>query len=326
MDIRIAKKLFAEELITASELEKIELGEQDPLSVHWDLRTLLYLGIVLLTTATGILVYKNLDTIGHDVIIISIALLSVVCFLYCFKNSTRYSNKKIISVNTWFDYVLLMGCLLLLSFIGYLQFEYNFFGNQWGLATFIPMALLFSTAYYFDHLGVLSLAIVTLATWVGISVTPLKILKENDFENLRLIYSALILGTFLIAVSYASVYKNIKAHFQFTYKNFGINLLLIGLLAAMFHFENYYFLWFLVLAPVCFLIFKNAIKTHSFYFLVITVLYAYIGLSYVVVRLLTDTDSADFIYPLIIYFILSGIGLIWFFIHYNKILKKNDGI
>ncbi|MDQ6764326.1 MAG: hypothetical protein M3015_17115 [Bacteroidota bacterium] len=64
-----------------------------------------------------------------------------------------------------FDYILLFGCLSLLTFVGYLQFEYNVFGNKWGLATFIPMVVLFMAAYYFDHLGVLILAIVNLAAW-----------------------------------------------------------------------------------------------------------------------------------------------------------------
>ncbi len=327
MDIRIFKKLLIGHLITEDEFEKIQLQEQEPVSVHWDLRTLLYLGIVLLTTASGILVYKNIDTIGHDIIIIAIAILCTGCFWYSFKNAKGYSNKKITSSNIWFDYILLMGCLLLLTFVGYLQFEYEIFGNRWGLATFIPMVLLFIAAYYFDHLGVLSLAIVNLAAWVGISVAPLQMLKENDFDNARLIYSGIVLGTLLVAVSFLSAIKNIKAHFYFTYKNFGCHILLISLLAAMFYFEKYYLIWFLLLSVACFLFFKNAIKENSFYFLVITILYAYIGLSYVFMRLLFRENSADdSIYIATIYFILSGIGLIWLFIHYNKIIKINAGI
>lgn len=327
MDIRIFKKLLVEHLITEDEFEKIQLQDQQPVSVHWDLRTLLYLGIVLLTTALGILVYKNIDTIGHDVIIIIIAILCTGCFWYSYKIASGYSNKKITSSNTWFDYILLMGCLLLLTFVGYLQFEYEVFGNRWGLATFVPMILLFIAAYYFDHLGVLSLAIVNLAAWIGISVTPLQVLRENDFGNAHLIYSGIVLGTLLVSVSFLSVSKNIKTHFYFTYKNFGCHILLVSLLAAMFYFENYYLLLFLPLCIASFLFFKNALKENSFYFLVITILYAYIGLSYVVIQLLFSEHSGDIsIYSAIIYFILSGIGLIWLFIHYNKILKANAGI
>jgi len=327
MDIPLFAKLYLEELIHEQEFNNIVSLKDKPVSVHWDLRTLLYLGIVLLTTAVGILIYKNIDNIGHGVMLIIIAAVCATCFGYCIKNSKGYSNKKIESPNIWFDYVLLLGCLLLLTFTGYIQYEYNVFGDRWGLALFIPMVFLFVAAYYFDHLGVLSLAITNLAAWAGISVTPLKILKANDFNNTQIIYAGLFTGAILVAVSFLSEHKNIKAHFAFTYKNFGAHILFVSLLALMFYFESIYLVYFIVLAAVSFLFFRNAVKEHSFYFLVITLLYAYIGLSYVVIRLLlmTGFDMGP-IYLGIIYFIISGIGLIWLFIHYNKILKKNEGI
>jgi hypothetical protein len=327
MDIPLFTKLAHENLINEQELKKIELKEDGAVSVHWDLRTLLYLGIVLVTSAIGILIYKNIDTLGHGVMLIIIAAVCVACFIYCFKNSKGYSNKKVESPDIWFDYVLLPGCLLLLVFIGYIQFQYNVFGNRWGLAAFIPMVALFITAYYFDHLGVLSLAITNLATWIGISVTPLRILKENDFNDPHIIYAGLFLGVILVTLSVIIQHRNIKAHFAFTYKNFGAHILFISILALMFYFENFYLACFVLLAGISFLFFKNALKENSFYFLVITLLYAYIGVSYVVIELLSMSGfDMEPIYLGIIYFILSGIGLIRLFIHYNKILKKNAGL
>jgi hypothetical protein len=327
MDISLFTRLFHEGFINEQEFNIIELQKDKPISVHWDLRTLLYLGIVLLTTAAGILIYKNIDTIGHKAILITIAALCLTCFGYCIKYSKGYSNKKIESPNIWFDYVLLLGCLLLLTFIGYIQFEYNVFGNRWGLAVFLPMVALFIAAYYFDHLGVLSLAITNLAAWAGVSITPMKILKENDFNNTHIIYTGLVLGIILVATSFVIQYKNIKAHFAFTYKNFGAHILFISLLALMFYFENIYLLWFIVLAGVSFLFFKNAVKESSFYFLVVTLLYAYVGLSYVVIELFSKSGlDIGAVYLGLIYFVVSGIGLIRLFIYYNKILKKNAGL
>lgn len=326
MDIDVFKKLLEQQLISEQEFENIQGHKNKPVSVFWDLRTLLYLGIVLLTTSVGILIYKNIDTIGHQAMVIIIAAVCIACFGYCIKNSKGYSNKKIESPNTWFDYVLLLGCLLLLTFIGYIQFQYNFFGNRWGMAAFIPMAILFITAYYFDHLGVLSLAITNLATWVGLTVTPLHILEQNDFNNVNLIYSGLLLGAGLVAMAFAVKHKNFKAHFSFTYQNFGAHILFISLLAALFHFDKIYLLWFLALAGISFMFFKNAIKERSFYFLVITLLYLYIGLSYVVVKIIFKGDDILAFYLAIIYFIVSGIALIRIFMHYNKIMKKNAGV
>jgi hypothetical protein len=327
MNIPLFTKLSHDNLINEQELRKIELQKDKPLSVYWELRILLYLGIVLVTTAIGILIYKNIDTISHEVLLIFIASLCIISFGYCLKNSKGYTNKKIEFPNIWFDYILLLGCLLMLTFIGYIQFQYNVFGNRWGLAAFIPMVILFVSAYYFDHLGVLSMAITNLATWIGISITPLKILKENDFNDTHIIYAGLVLGVILVSISLIIQYKNIKAHFAFTYKNFGAHILFISLVALITYFENTYLPCLVLLAGVSFLFFKNALKENSFYFLVITLLYAYIGVSYVVIRLLSMSGfDMGPIYLIIIYFIISGIVLIRVFIHYNKILKKNAGL
>ena len=77
-----------------------------------------------------------------------------------------------------------------------------------------------------------------------------------------------------------------------------------------------------MLASFSFLAFRYAIKERSFYFLVITVLYGWIGLSYVIIEVLTgiNTDVAS-IYLVFFYFIFSGIAFIRLLIRYNKVLK-----
>ncbi len=320
-------KLHNEGLISDIELDNVIQQKNKAVSVYYDLRTLLYLGIVLLTTAIGIVIYQNIDTIGHTVLLLLIGIAGISCFGYCIKHSKGYTNKKIDSPDSWYDYILLLGCLLLLTFTGYIQFQYNVFGNRWGLALFLPMVILFLAAYYFDHLGVLSLAITNLAAWAGISITPLRILKDNDFSNSQIMYVGVAVGLFLVAMSYISIVKNIKVHFEFTYKNFGAHILFISLLALMFYYDNIYLVWFIALAIVTFLFFKDAVRKNSFYFLVITLLYGYVAVSYLVVRLvaLVDFDMGG-IYMGILYFILSGIGLIRLFIYYNKIFKKHAGV
>lgn len=320
-------KLFRQNLITEEEFEKLKLFQQQPVSVHWDLRTLLYIGILLCTTALGILIYENTETIGHSIIITVIGVACAACFIYCFIKAAGYSNAKIESPGIMYDYIMLTACLLLLSFISYLQYQYNVFGNRWGLAVFIPMVILFFAAYYFDHIGVLSIAITNLAAWLGITVIPAEILTKNEFSNTRLIYTGILLGAALIVFSIITKRKNIKEHFAFTYKNFGAHILFISLLAALFNYENTYLIWFLIISGISFLIFRDSVKESSFYFLVITVLYAYIGLCYVILNLLfLSGDDMPVIYLAIIYFIVSGILLIRFLMHYNKKLKHDAGL
>jgi hypothetical protein len=251
-----------------------------------------------------------------------IAVLTTVCFAYCLVNAKGYSNEKVESSKPLFDYILLLGCLLMLTFFGYLQFQYHVFGSRWGLATFIPMVLLFASAYYFDHIGVLSMAITNFAAWVGFTVAPLHIITDNNFKSDRLIYTGILLGCSLIAMSRVTFMRGIKPHFAFTYKNFGVHALFISLCAGLFSDGTVHLLWFIALAAAVVLLFQNARKENSFYFLIVSIVYGYTGLSYSVTSLLSSGSNVLLFYVILLYFIFSGIALIQMLIKYNKILKQ----
>ena len=305
-------------------LAKIRKQENGNLiSVHWELKIIFYLGVSLLTTGLGIMVYKNIDTIGHQAIVAFIALLSASSFFYCYKTKAPFSFQKVEAPNQIFDYALLLGCLSFVSLIAYLQFEYTLFGNRFGLASFIPLLVLFFSAYYFDHLGILSLAITNLAAWAGITVTPTRILKDNDFNSDSIIYTGILLGILLVVASIASKKLKVKAHFEFTYSNFGTHVLFISCLAAMFNFEKTYLLWFLLLLGICAFYYIKALSEKSFYYMLLLTFYGYIGLSYVVIRLMFSLgDDIGSIYLAFLYFIASALGMIAFLISMNKKLKS----
>jgi hypothetical protein len=311
--------------ITSEEFLKIEAREKRPLSLHSDLNWILYLGIVLISTAVGILIYKNIDTIGHSVLVVVLGILIIACFSFCLVRSHGYRHTKIIDNSIWSDYILLAGCLLLLILIGYLQFQFNVFGNRWGLALFIPAVLLFLSAYYFDHLGVLSLAITTLAAWAGVAVTPTKLLKNNDWSNETIMYTSLVLSIFFITIAILSNLKNIKAHFAFTYQNFGLHLFYLATVSLILTSDHTYLLWFAVIITCGYFLFKNALAQNSFYLVLVNSLYLYIVLCIVVMRLLWSRNN-DPIYLSILYFIITGFGYIFFLIHFNKKLKGYERI
>ncbi|MBS1661313.1 MAG: DUF2157 domain-containing protein [Bacteroidetes bacterium] len=323
------KKLHAEGLLSDAALQHIEAFEATRLfSLFWELRLLLYLGIILLTGGLGILVYKNIDTIGHQAILAFIAIVTIGSFLYCFRKKAPFSWNQVESPNAYFDYILLLGCLSLLIFLSYLQYAYNVFGDNYGLATFIPMVILFITAYYFDHLGILSLAITNLAAWAGIAVTPMTILKENNFATPRLIYTGILLGSILLAMGVLSKQRRAKPHFETTYTNFGLHLFFIAVLAGFFSEDNLYFLWFLGLVAAGFYLYTKAMARRSFYFILMIILYVYIGLSGLITRLLSQMSWRDAT-PLALgffYFIGSAIGIILLLIRINHKLKAHDSI
>ncbi|HEY2350116.1 MAG TPA: DUF2157 domain-containing protein [Puia sp.] len=329
MDIQTFQRLCQEGLISEGSLKKVEAVEKHELfSVHWELKTILYLGVTLVSGGLGILVYKNIDSIGHQVILATISLVSLGCFYYCRRVALPFSWEKVPASNPFFDYVLLLGCLTMITFVAYLQYAYGVFGNRFGLATFIPMVVLFFCAYSFDHLGVLNLAITNLAAWMGIAITPLRIFKDNSFEDRSLLYVGLLLGVILLLAALITERKNIKKHFAFTYNNFGTHILFISGLAILFISQRSFILWFLLILVIAFFIYRRAIKKNSFYFFLLATLYTYFAVSYAIVTALENRSgyNMNIIYIDLLYFILSSIFLVRLLISVNRKMKANDSV
>jgi hypothetical protein len=321
----LADKLKAAGLLTDVQQEKITANSKSKLfSLNFELRTLLYSGVLLATTGFGIIIYKNIDTIGHNVIISLIALLCAGCFAYCFRLRAPYTNAQVESPNPFFDYVLLSGCLLFLILEGYLQFQYHIFGERYGLATVIPAILFFALAYLFDHKGVLSMGITAVCAWIGITVTPLDILYKNDFSGERFIYSALGIGMVLMAIAYVSGERDIKKHFSFTYLNFSSNMMFIAALSGIFSMD-FSLLYVLVLAGLVYYFIRYAKQEKSFYFLLIAVVYGYIGFTWELFHLMymagwyMGASTLGFVY-----FIFSCMFIIKLLKGYKKILDIDD--
>lgn len=325
MDVEVFEQLHKESLLSADSLGRVKEHERTRLvSLHWDLRTLLYFSILLLTGGLGILLYKNVDTIGHATFVTLTGVLAAICMGYCLKLAAPFSRGYVQSPNLWFDYILLLGCALTVAFVGYLQFQYHVFGMRWGLAAFIPMLFLFLCAYFFDHIGVLSMAITNLGAWMGIAVTPLQLMKTPALAEQNIAINGVILGVLLHLLSWLSGRVNFKAHFAIVYKNFGFHVLFISLIACMADFDQYA-LWFLPLAAVAAYHIGEAWRIRSFYFMVAAVLYAYAGLSFLIVRAIGNMNPDGDTIPILIftYFIVSGVALTMYLIKLNRKMKHS---
>jgi hypothetical protein len=287
-----------------------------PFSIHWELRSVLYIGILLFSSGTGIVIYENIDTIGHQVIIAAIALLTAYCFYYAIKFRLPFSFLEVSKPNHLFDYVVLLGCTTFLALEGYLQFQYNLFGSRYGLAVIIPTIFFFISAYCFDHRGALSMGIAGLASWLGLTIAPLSVLSGNDFTDEGLLISAIILGIALVAVGWLSQEKNLKAHFSFPYLFMGGNLASLAALIGLFAhpFKIVYASVGLALSVFFTLRSRNE---QSLLFLLMGVVYGYIIITYSIFSWL-GSDAALALGS--IYFMLSSAGVIIFLLKYKVFL------
>lgn len=286
-------------------------------SVHYELRTLLYLGVLLFSSGIGILVYKNIGDIGHLITIIVLSILTMICFLYAFGKATGYSNERVKTATPYFDYVVLLGCLLFISVLGYLQYQYELFNDGLGATTLVTAAIFFYTAYRFDHLGVLSLAVTALASFWGISVSPQKWYSSNFFETANLHITAMIFGAALATIAIALDRKMIKPHFTFTYINFCTLIYLTGALAAVFINYNSYGFYLLLLYAGCAGAVYFANRNKSFLFLLYAFIFGYIGTTY----FLTDFILQD-PYLWFFYLVASCGGFVFFIVRYRNYFKR----
>src|SRR5258708_15759040 len=246
------RELLEKGFITQEQFQKIEpVVSGKIVSVFYELRTILYLGVILFTTGAGILIYQNIGSIGHIISIVALTILMLACFWYVFKYEAGYSHGPIQSPTPYYDYVLLLGCLLFISIQGYLQFQYGALEDNLGWSTLITAILFFYLAYRFDHVGVLSLAITALASFWSISVSPQKWYSGEFFSGSNLYNTAIIFSIVVGGIAFSLDKRGIKKHFTFTYLNFCMLIFFIGAVAGMF-FQILFFFFFFIFFWVAF--------------------------------------------------------------------------
>ena len=329
MATRLFDQIYRQGLLSDESFKKAKhLFTKPIISLYKDLNVILYSGVLLLSSGLGILIYKHIDSIGHLAILCLIAAICLFCYAYCYRKAPAFSWDEVASPDVLFNYLLVLGGLLMVIFIGYLQYQYHVFRESWNIAAFIPMVLLFITAYYFDSLGVLSLAITNLATWLGITINRFTWPFLGNLKANEMIYTSMMLGAFLIGMAFFSSTSRRKAHFKGLYHQFGTHIFFISTIIAIFHFDPHYWPWIIILATGTTYHIYKAFREKSFYYLVVALLYLYFGISYLAIDLIDQLDAGKKTLEQInmLYFIISSAGLAYILVQLNNKLKRNAGI
>lgn len=302
---RVLQELVDSHLIDSRQQTVIQsVEDQKPFSVHWELRSLLYVGILAFTTGTGWLIYRYIDQIGHTFLIIAMAVLCAASFAFAVRYKGPFTTGRSHSRSPFGDYALLLACLLFLTLEGYLQYQYTIFGTRYGLVTFIPAILFLNLAYLFDHRGVLAMGLTALISWIGVTVRPLEFYFKGNLKDMTVLLSAVALSLILMAGVLVLDRRRIKRHFTITTLSFAGNLLLVALLAGLFNFENLHLPFALALVVACAVFDWYARRERSFLFLLMSTFYGYIGATYLVFHYLHLRDEATYLY-----WIVTGIGV-----------------
>jgi hypothetical protein len=316
------KILFEKGLIDRAQYDKIDLITSGKLiSVFYELRTLLYLGIMLFTAGAGVLIYQNIGDIGHIISVSLLIILTGLCFGYVIRQGPSYSNESIKGPTPYFDYIVLLGALLFIAVFAYLQFLYGLLEETPGLITLITAAFFFFIAYRFDHIGVLSLAITAFASFWSISITPQKWYNGDFYQFERLYLTAIIFGSAMATFALLLDWKKIKTHFTFTYINFATLIFFIGAIAGLFE-DEWYGLYLLMIYGGCVFTFYMARWKKSFLFLLYAFLAAYIGTTYLIIKITSNSNWDTMFFFWFFYSIASCAGFVYFIIRFKNYFKQ----
>lgn len=323
----LTEQLVSKEFVTPEQHNEIKKYWQLGIfSINTELLFFLYVSVLLFTSGVGIVVYKNIDTIGHIAILAVNFILMLVCFYLSFKKAIGFSKKEVVFDNPIYDYLVLAGSILGCIFIGYIQYQYAIFGKDFGLVSLFSAAFCFVIAYYFDNKSVLSIAITAMATFIGITITPKTVLANEVYSNPQLSYYGLALGAVLILIMEYTIREKAKDHFHIVYATFALNLIGICCIAGLL--EDYWYVFVFLMALAIYYFYKVSHQIASTFLFVFTLLYGYVGINIFLGRLIMITDSSDIIMLFIYLLPFYVIGFIFLFIRliqkFNK--EKHAGI
>jgi hypothetical protein len=313
------KSLLEKELITPEQYDQVQAYRNRNLfSLHTELKLFLYASVLLFTSGIGILIYQNINSIGHIAILALLFLITFFCFYFSFKNAIGFKKQQTQFENPIFDYLILAAVLLSCIFVGYLQFQYTAFGTHYGLATVVPTAIAFFCAYYFDNKSILSIAITGLAAYIGLSISPQSLLRNDFNENNTLSYSAISLGISLVIWTIYSSKNDLKKHFCLVFLTFALHIISIACINNLF--DSYWVIFIILLAGFCYYFYRSSYLIKSVSLFVFTLIYAYIGLNIFLFKLLefSNIDSELFIS----FFFLVPFYFIGSIIYFIRLIKQ----
>ena len=320
----VAQRLLDESVIFRQQLAEVKAYRSLGIfSLHHELQMLLYASVLLFTAGAGILIYENIDTIGHTAILVLLLLLCAGSYYFCFKKSTGFHREEVDFDHPAYQYLVLLATILGTTFIGYWQYQYAPFGSYHEVPTLLSAALAFASAYYFDNRSALTIGTTALAAAVGITATPQTVLDNDFLGHPALLFSGIVLGILLVGWTEYSQRTALKKHFALVFLTFAQHLLGICCVAGLI--EGFWPVYAIVLAAETFYFYKKSHAIDALSLFVFALVYAYIGWNILMFKAIDFIGLNFFSELLILAAPLYFIGSITLFVFaIKRFNKKND--
>jgi hypothetical protein len=214
----------------APRLLRVARGEL--VSVHAELRALLYAGVLLLTAGVGLLVRQNLDRIGPVAVAAALGLAAAAALAWVARVAPPFSWQEVASPNLAFDYILLLGILLVAADLAYCEVQLGLPASQrqWHLLLVAGLAGL--AAFRFDSRVAFSLALGTFAAWRGVALADAATSRAWDAAGTWR-WNAIACGILFAGLGLGLAHWRRKAHFEPVAVHLGCLLALGGIAVGM---------------------------------------------------------------------------------------------
>jgi hypothetical protein len=220
----------------APRLLRIARGEL--VSVHAELRALLYAGVLLLTGGVGLLVRQNLDRIGPVAIATVLGLAAAAALAWVARVAPPFSWQEVASPNLAFDYILLLGILLVAADLAYCEVQLGLPASHRAWHLLIVAALAGLAAFRCDSRVAFSLSLTSFAAWRGVSLADAVTSRawgagawEDAAGAWR--WNAIACGILFAGLGLALAHWRRKAHFEPVAVHLGCLLALGGIASGI---------------------------------------------------------------------------------------------
>jgi hypothetical protein len=229
-DVASAVRALGEREVLGDEQGRhlLRLAEGKLVSVHHELRLLLYAGVALVVAGVGALVHENLERLGPVVAAAAIGLVAASCFVWIFRKAPPFSWGEGPSTHVAFDYVLLLAVLLLSADVAYVEAQFTPLGPDWPWHLLFMSLFMGAVSVRFDSRMVYSLALSTFASWRGVSISLLEGGFWSSFATAARLNTAFV-GLVFVVFGLYHLRSRRKPHFEPVATYLGWLLVLLSL-------------------------------------------------------------------------------------------------
>lgn len=273
------------------------LARGDRFSLYVELNALLYLGVISIVAGLTWTFRDYVVDLGHAAILSILVLLMAAAFWYCFSKAEPYSNDEVEHPSMAFDYVLYFGCLVFAATLSYLETQLNVFGG-WDTHLLTASLVFAGLAYRFDNRFVLSLALSTLAAYLGLK---LEIFEDIDTNLLR--FYAFGYALFVAGAGVLLHRQSIKRHFLDLYLHVAATVVMVAAVSGVLE-PSIGLLYLAVLLSLAAASIFLGVRYQRFAFVAYGTVYGYAGIS---ARVL---EAIGGVTPALLYFAFTGTGVV----------------